>query len=467
MPRPALLAPALLGLLAASLPGCGGSAEGGRADSLLQRGDYAGARRAADSGLQRAPRDQQLWRIKMRATLGAGDARGAVAQYRAWRDLRGDEDAEALRVLARTTVWQALRSRAPAIQSGAVQAVERLELDDLAPDIARLIASDEELVAAAAATALLTAHDQAPAVLVGLLRSDDPAVRALSVEGIGRKAGEHARVDLVPMLADRDPRVRSAAAAAVATFAEGEDLTRLITMARRDPEGRVRARVLRALAGRVGVDVARAAAGDPYMGARQAAVDLLARSDSAEAPAALDQLAASDDRDMALAAAAARLRRDAPPAAVLAVLERALASSSWPARAAALNAAHAAPRPLALSMSGRGIADPRPEVRLAAARLLLHLGQEQRARRELVSALAQPDALLRLDAAVDLCRLGDHRCLGPLDRLARSSSPEIRTAAVHAHVAARRITAGLVAALADTRPELRLVAAEVILGVVD
>jgi HEAT repeat protein len=467
MPRPALLAPALLLLAWIGLPGCGGPAEGGRAEALLQRGDHAGARRAADSGLQRAPRDRQLWRIKMRAMLGGGDARGAVAQYRAWRDLSGEDDADALRGLARTTLWQALRSPAPAIQSGAVQAIERLELDDLAPDIARLIASDEELVAAAAASALLTAHPQAPGVLVGLLRSDDPAVRALSVDGIGRKAGEHARVDLVPMLADRDPRVRSAAAAAVASFADGEDLARLITMARRDPDGRVRARALRALAGRVAVDVARAAASDPYMGARQAAVDALARNDSPEATAALDRLATSDDRDTALAATAARLRRDAPPAAVLAVLERAMAGASWPARVAALNAAHAAPRQVALSMAGRGIADPRAEVRLAAARLLRHLGQEQRARRELVAALARPDAMLRLDAAVDLCRFGDDRCLAPLDRLARSSSAEIRTAAVHSHAAARRITAGLVAALADTRPELRLAAAEVILGVVN
>jgi HEAT repeat protein len=253
----------------------------------------------------------------------------------------------------------------------------------------------------------------------------------------------------------------------VASFAEGDDLTRLITMARRDPDGRVRARALRALAGRVAVDVARAAASDPYMGARQAAVDALARNDSPEATAALDRLATSDDRDTALAATAARLRRDAPPAAVLTVLERAMAGASWPARVAALNAAHAAPRQVALSMAGRGIADPRAEVRLAAARLLRHLGQEQRARRELVAALARPDAMLRLDAAVDLCRFGDDRCLAPLDRLARSSAPEIRTAAVHSHAAARRITAGLVAALADTRPELRLAAAEVILGVVN
>ncbi|HWM87338.1 MAG TPA: HEAT repeat domain-containing protein [Kofleriaceae bacterium] len=458
MPRPALL-------LCLSLVACAGAPpEARRAEALLERGDYAGARSAADKGLERAPRDPLLWRLKMRALLGAGEARGAVALYRSWRDLRGQEDPAALRAMARTTLWQGLRARSAAIQTGAVQAIERLELEELSPEVAELVASEEPLVAAAAASALLTAHQNAPQVLVELLRSDDPAVRVLAVDGIGRKAGEHARADLEPMLNDRDARVRSAAAGAVVRFAEGAALVRLYTMARRDPDGPVRARILRGLATRDvdgRVELARqAATRDPYLGARHAAVVLLASTDTAEASAALDRLVRSRDLHIALAAAAER-------GGDKAVFERALADAAWTTRAAALNAVHAAPRPLALALAGRGIVDRRAEVRLAAARLFMRLEQPERARSELRSALAGGDALLRLDAAIDLLRLGDERGLAVLDRLAHSASPGVRGAAVRAHAAVGRTTAGLVAGLADPQPELRLAAAETLLALLD
>ena len=459
-------------LVAAALASAcaGGSADGRRAEAMLDRGDFAGARRTAEHGLERAPRDPLLWQVRMRALLGGGDARGAVALYASWRDLRRDDDPAALRALARATLWQALRAHAPAIQAAAVQAIERLELDDLAPQVAELVGSEDDLVAAAAASALLTAHEDAPRVLVDLLRSGDPAARALAVDGIGRKAGAHARADLVPMLGDPDANVRRAAAAAVARFAEGDDLARLIELARRDPSGPVRAQVVRGLAGREiagRVDLARQAAADPFLGARQAAVDLLARTDEPAAAALLAELAASSDLPVALAAEAARLRAGAPPDQRTAVFERALADRAWTARAAALNAAYAAPRPLALALAGRALVDRRAEVRLAAARLLLHMGQTERASQELVAALASPDAMIRLDAAVDLYRLGDQRGLAVLERLARSRSIEVRTAAVQAHASLPRVTPGLVAALADPTPELRLAAAERLLEVLD
>jgi HEAT repeat protein len=467
------LAPALL-LAAAALSGCaGGSAEARRAEALFDKGDHAGARREAESGLERAPRDADLWRIKLRALLATGDARAAVEQYATWRGLRGQEDDVALRALARTTLWQGLRSRSPAAQAAAVRAIERLELDELAPSVAPLIASDDDQVAAAAATALLTAHPQAPPIAVDLLRSDDPLARAAAVDGIGRKAGVHARADLVPMLGDADAQVRRAAVGAVAGFAEDGDLARLVAMARKDPDGPVRARILRALAGRdidQRMELARQGVADPYLGARQAAVELLVRIDSDEARAALDQVARSPDLHVALIAAAALLRGGAasePARPAASVFQRALVDPAWTARAAALNATPAASRELALSLAGRGIADRRAEVRLAAARLLMRVGQGERARRELAGALAHPDPLVRLDAAIDLCRLGDERGRAPLDQLARSREPSVRAAAVQAHAAARRITAGLVAALADPAFELRLAAAEILLELTD
>src|SRR5688572_25629135 len=110
---------------------------------------------------------------EMRDALGAGDARRAVELYAAWRARRGADDRDALRLIARTTLWQALRARASAIQTAAIQAVERLDLDELAPEVADLVADDDDRVAAAAASALLSAHPQAPEVLVDLLRSED------------------------------------------------------------------------------------------------------------------------------------------------------------------------------------------------------------------------------------------------------------------------------------------------------
>src|SRR5690606_5147968 len=162
-------------------------------------------------------------------------------------------------------------------------------------------------------SALLSAHPSAPRVLVDVLRSEDPRARALAVDGIGRKAGVHARGDLIPMLADPDPGVRRAAIAAVAPFAEEDELARIAAMAREDRDGPVRARALRALASRSAegrIELARAALRDPYAGARRAAVELLARGGSAEASAALAEVVAGDDLELALAAAAARLRAE-------------------------------------------------------------------------------------------------------------------------------------------------------------
>jgi HEAT repeat protein len=145
------------------------------------------------------------------------------------------------------------------------------------------------------------------------------------------------------------------------------------------------------------------------------------------------------------------------------VLERALAEGPWTTRVAAIGAAYAAPRERALALAGRAIVDRRAEVRLAAARLLLHLGQVERARQEMGAALVGPDAMLRLDAAVDLARRSDPRAVAVMDRLARSRSPEVRAAAIAAHAHPPRITPGLVAALADPVAELRIAAAELLL----
>ncbi|HUS64547.1 MAG TPA: HEAT repeat domain-containing protein [Kofleriaceae bacterium] len=412
--------------------------------------------------------DARRAQADMRDALGKGDAKHAVELYGTWRAKRGDDDPDALRMMATTTLWRGLGASSAAIRTQSIQAIERQKIESLASAVAELVTSEDDLVAAAAASALLTAHPSAPGVLTDLLRSEDGAARALAVDGIGRGAGEYARDDLVAMLRDPDPRVRRAAIGAIASFAEDDDLDALAAMATGDKDGGVRARALRAVTARSAdgrTELARRAVKDAYQGVRQAAIDLLARDRSDAARAVLVELAASPDPDLALPAAAALLRDEEHVAAALAVLDRELHAAAWTERAAALNAAGAAPHADALRIGGRGIADARAEVRLAAARLLLHLGNDRRARSELGAALTAADPLVRIDAAIDLVRIGDPRGAPVMDSLARSPKLDVRRAAIAAHASARRVTPGLVAALADADPTLRITAAELILDV--
>ncbi len=103
--------------LALALAACGPSAGAKRAQSFLDRGDYPGAAQAADGELGKSPSDAALHRIRLRAALGMGDARGAVEHYRAWRAGKGD-DLPGLRTMAMTTLWQGLRSSSAALTPG-------------------------------------------------------------------------------------------------------------------------------------------------------------------------------------------------------------------------------------------------------------------------------------------------------------------------------------------------------------
>src|SRR5512145_1650506 len=101
MPRrsPAVLVTAVL---AATAVACA-SAATKRARSLYDRGDYAGAVAVADAELKASPGDDGLWRVRLRASLAQGDARGAADAYLRWRTDR-DDDREALRDLAFDTL---------------------------------------------------------------------------------------------------------------------------------------------------------------------------------------------------------------------------------------------------------------------------------------------------------------------------------------------------------------------------
>jgi len=452
-------------LLAVSLAACGPSAAAQHAQTLLDSGDYRSASTYAEGELVKHPDDAQLHRIRLRALLGLGDAPAAIADYRAWYRQRGSkDDGAALRTLAMTTIWQALTSPSVQLKVAAIRAVERLELEPLAQDVGRAMGDDNDLVAAAAAVAVLRAFPQAPEVADQMLRSDDPAARAIAVEGIGRKARGFAADDLRPALSDPDPRVRAIAATTIGGFGDGRDTAKLLELTV-DVSAEVRAAALRGLASgsrgrqpQLGTR-ARAALADESLGVRLAAVALIARVDGKDA---LRTLFADADPMVAITAAKGVGDR----AAAVAVFDRALASNQIGVRAGAVNLlASALDRASATGRATTARTDASVTVQLAAARALAYLDQREPAIASFatIAATEAGDAGDRATAAAELSRLGDARGAPVLVTLAASPDPAVRRTVVMAHLAAGTITPGLWAALADDQPATRLDAATVLL----
>src|SRR5690242_20609417 len=111
--------------IALVLAACGPSAAVKKAQTLIDRGDYAGAEAFTATELDKNPKDGDLWRIRMRAALGQNDAKAAVGYYAAWRGVHGADDPAAMRMMAMTTIWQALESPSADAQVAAIQVVER------------------------------------------------------------------------------------------------------------------------------------------------------------------------------------------------------------------------------------------------------------------------------------------------------------------------------------------------------
>src|SRR5262245_13918541 len=110
--------------------GCGGASGAvRRAEQHIAAGEYDQADRIADDGLARNRRDAELWHVKIKAALGRGDNDRAIALYGRWIAIHGQEDHVALRMMAKTVLWQALRAPSAPIQGAAIRIVERLELE--------------------------------------------------------------------------------------------------------------------------------------------------------------------------------------------------------------------------------------------------------------------------------------------------------------------------------------------------
>lgn len=442
----------LLGLALLLSSGCARRAR--QSVALYEAGDFAGAARAADQGLASHPEDRGLWQMRIRAALALGDADGVARSYATYRGHYGGDDDALLRDLAAATLGQALASPSVKLKLTAIEAVASAELHALAEQVAERMGDDDDRVAAAAAVAVLRGYPQAPQVAGDMLESEEPEARRIAVEGIGKKVGALALADLRKAAEDPDPRVRRAAIRWLGQLRDKEAPPILERQLRHADEG-VRAAAVTALA-RIGTTdpaaLGKQALADRALAVRLAGVEVLRAGKRTAELAALD-----GDPDPMVALEAAIASRD--PARAARALERAAASERWTIRAGAANMAmRAVDRTTAAAIAKRLAGDPELGVRLAAARTLASTG-DRAAAIELFAAALATDSVL--GAAADLARLGDRRGIETLDKAVRDASrgPDQRAAAAAAHVSGRRVTPGLVAALADANGVVRVEAA--------
>lgn len=440
------------------LAGCAGHA--GRAVAQYEAGDYAGAARTADAELAGHPGDEALWQMRIRAALALGDAPGVARAYTAYRArLEGDDDRELLRDLAIATLGQAVELPSARLKIAAIQAIEAAELEPLADLVAQRMRDDDDRVVAAAAVAVLHGAPDAPRAAGDMLHSEDAEARRIAVEGIGKKVGKLAAADLLAAGSDADPEVRRAALRWLGRLKE-PGAVELLAQRLGDPDEAVRATAASALAeigpgaasaGKL-AELARRALADRALAVRLAGVAILAAARDRTGLAAL-----AEDPDPMVATEAAIAAGGGAPAAR--AIERAAGAGAWAIRAGAANlAVRALGKDAALVLARKLAGDPEPAVQLAAARVLAHAGDRPAAAAIFAAALSTDR---RLDAAVDLAAQDDPRGIQALDEAVRDQShgAAARTAAAAAHRAARRITPGLVAALADDSGMVRVEAA--------
>jgi len=426
--------------------------------ALYESGDYAGAAREADNGLASHPDDDGLWQMRIRAALALGDGDGIAKSWATYRERRGSDDAELLRELAIATLGQALGSPSQRMKITAIEAVQSAEIQQLAEQVAERMGDDDDRVAATAAVAVLRGFPQAPQVASEMLRSEDAEARRIAVDGIGRKVGALAAVDLHKAAADPDPGVRRAAFRWLAHIKDKE-APAVFERNLRHPDEGVRAAAASGLA-RIGLGdlqaFANKALADKALAVRLAGIELLA---AAKRTDELTQLAQSDADPMVAAEAAIAVKRaDLAQAA----LDKAATAERWTIRAGAANTAvRALGKPATIAFARKLMTDPEVGVRLAAARALIASGDKAGAVAIFEQALATDSAV---SAATDLARIGDKRGLEALSNATRDAkaTPDQRAQAAAAHGTARRVTPGLVAALADANGVVRVEAAAVL-----
>jgi HEAT repeat protein len=450
-------------VLALSLTLVGCASRNKQSVALYEKGDYAGAARAADAGLANHPKDEGLWQMRVRAALAQGDREAIAKSYASYRDMLHEDDRALLRELAIATLVQALASPSVKMKIVAIQAVEASEIHSLAEVVAERMGDDDDRVAAAAAIAVLRGYPQAPEVASDMLRSEHAEARRIAIEGIGKKVGSMAAADLQNAASDPDPRVRHAAIRWLGQIKD-KDAVALLTRRMKDPDESVRAAAATSLA-QIGAGnlpaLAKQALADRALAVRLAGLELVV---AAKQTPTLVALAESDPDPMVASEAAILAKR---PDLAARALDRAVADDRWSIRAGAANlSVRALGKEKGTELARRLVGDKELAVRLAAARVLAHNGDKAAAAAVFIEALANPDLVLQ--AATDLAEQGDPRGAEALDAAMRdaTSGEERRASAAAAHRGARKITPGLVAALADQSGVVRVEAAAVLVALV-
>jgi HEAT repeat protein len=444
---------------------------------FYESGDFANAARAADQGLAQHPDDDALWGMRVRSALALGDPEGVAKAYAGYVAHRGDDDQELLHGLAMATLSQALASPSAKLKISAIETIERLELQSLADDVAAAMGDNDDRVAATAAIAVLHAYPQAPQVADAMLHSENPEARRIVIAGLARKAGAIVTGELEKAANDPDPRVRRAAIDGLGRLGDKDAVT---VLAKRlaDGDESVRASAASALAD-IGIGdlaaFAKKALADTAVAVRVAGVHLLGKAEQ------LDQLAVLEndpDPIVALEAVIAlqsaqsshgksdnvdvQMTNRLSPAP--GVVQRAIASPKWEVRAGAANMlVRIVGKDAATPIAEQLAKDPDAHVQLAAARVLAH---DAASRDQAIAVFrAQLSGELATQAAADLAGLdGDTDALARLAQLVRDPqrTAEQRADAASAHLTARKITPGLVAALADSSGVVRVEAASVL-----
>jgi HEAT repeat protein len=226
----------------------------------------------------------------------------------------------------------------------------------------------------------------------------------------------------------------------------------------KDADDSVRAASASALArlpaGNLG-ELAKQALADSSLAVRLAGVDLYAA-----AAADAELVALTDDKDPMVALQAAIAVKGKRPELADKAIARAITAQEWTIRAGAANLLVTAVGSTGAAAHAQKLAtDAELGVRLAAARVLVSIGDKQAAKQILTPALA--DAEYGVQAAADLAGLGDAAGMQALSGAVRDAkrTPAQRAAAASLHRSARRVTGGLVAALADGDGLVRVEAA--------
>jgi len=236
----------------------------------------------------------------VRALGACGDGRGVPPVAAALDSTDLGVKHEALLALAALPPDRSLKARVvpyvgapqPWIRAAALQALARLDRDELALVLSGLDPDPEWSVRAALATALGAAGDEVSAsILHSMLKDEDVRVLPFVLEALRRSRGSDSSETLRGHLSHPDVMVRAAAAEGLAALGTPGVTPALVA-------------------------AYRASLGDRDLDARAALVSALAAQKSDEAAAALEEAARSDPSRVVRARAAAALRelgRAAPP----------------------------------------------------------------------------------------------------------------------------------------------------------